>query len=109
MDIEIYLLAAAVTGGFLGLAHFALHPEVTGSSLPRVWAYIIGVGVIGTVTTVLGLRYATTPAQVVALFWVCVWSGAVMTLGGRLIRRWFDGQHAIAERDELMRRRRGND
>lgn len=107
MDEMTLITAAAISAGSLGILHFALHPSVTGTKLPRVWAYALGVGIIGAVTTWLGLTEAQTPEHVLIIFWVCVWSGAVATVGGRVMRNYLDGIHARAERDELLRLRRG--
>jgi len=107
MNTNILALAAALCGGALGIAHFALAPDVTGHKLPRVAAYAVGVGVIAGVTTLLAVLYAVTVADVLWLLWVSIAASALATLGGRIVRRWFDGQHAIRERDELLRRQRG--
>ena len=101
------ILAAALTGGSLGIIHFALHPEVTGYKLPRPIAYTIGVGVIATVTTWLGLTVAQTPADVLRILWASIVAGAAATLGGRWFRWQVDAWHARRERDELVRKARG--
>lgn len=106
MDASPIVLAAAVTGGSLGILHFALRPEETGYKLPRPVAYAIGLGVIVAVTSWLGLLYAVTPLDVLRLLWVSTAAAGAVTLGGRLWRAFWDGLHARRERDEALRSRR---
>lgn len=82
-------------------------PEITGYRLSRLSAYGLGVGVIALTTTGLGLLYARTPADVLALLWCAIVAAGAATVGGRFFRAWFDGLHARRERDELLRKTRG--
>ncbi len=88
MTPDIFAAAAVLPALTLTLAHFFPWGDLPGrhgKPLPKLVAYAMGVGAIVGWTSLLALRYAVTPFDVLLLLWIVATAAGLSTLLAWLI------------------------